>query len=363
MRSVITVHPDFEFVWPWAADHFHALWRAQGPVEFVRQPPHDDRPLAAVIAEPSTVTRLAALGTRLTGECAAALTGLREAVHDGYDVPWYRTDPGVPAAPSPEGAAREREATAAVAALKGRGVRVYTHRSEGFWGQSVAEFGLALTLCGLRRIPQTHRDMITDLAPWVYEPPDGDAIGRPGRRGFQYGDDSRFTSGTLAGKRVRVVGVGNIGSRYASFAAAIGADVAAWDPLAAEPCFHRAGARREWHLERLVRDAEIFAPMLPLTDATAGLVTAALIDALPRGCLVVLVTRAAICDIAALRRRVLADELALAADVFDDPEPLPLDDPLLGRHNVVHTPHNAGRTRQANEAWARMLAEQFLPMQ
>jgi phosphoglycerate dehydrogenase-like enzyme len=69
-------------------------------------------------------------------------------------------------------------------------------------------------------------------------------------------------------------------------------------------------------------------------------------------------TRARICDVDELRRRVLADELSLAADVFDV-EPLPLDDPLLGRHNVVHTPHNAGRTRDSNYRWAEMLAEQL----
>jgi phosphoglycerate dehydrogenase-like enzyme len=81
---------------------------------------------------------------------------------------------------------------------------------------------------------------------------------------------------------------------------------------------------------------------------------------LPRGCLVILVTRAAVCDMPTLRERVLADELALAADVWDV-EPLPLDDPLLGRYNVVHTPHNAGRTREANIAWAENLAVQFDP--
>jgi len=109
-----------------------------------------------------------------------------------------------------------------------------------------------------------------------------------------------------------------------------------------------------------VRDADIFAPMVPLTDKTRGLVTAEHLRALPKGCLVVLVTRAAICDMPTLRERVLADELSLAADVWDV-EPLPLEDPLLGRHNVVHTPHNAGRTRQANEAWAEKLAAQFEP--
>ena len=70
------------------------------------------------------------------------------------------------------------------------------------------------------------------------------------------------------------------------------------------------------------------------------------------------VTRAGICDFQALRDRVLADELALAADVFDI-EPLELDDRLLARPNVIHTPHNAGRTKDANRSWAQALADEF----
>ena len=243
-------------------------------------------------------------------------------------------------------------------ALQARGVRSYKHPSEGFWGQSVSEFGLALTLCGLRRIPQLHHAILSDLTPWDYEPPNG--VGTPNARGQQFGDDPRFTNGTLHGKRVRIVGAGNIASRYASFCSALGADVAAYDPFAQEPNFHRAGARREWHLDRLVLDAEIFVPMVPLTNSTRGLVTREHIAALPTGCLVVMVTRALICDTQAIRERVLRDELALAADVFDV-EPLPLNDSLLGRANVVHTPHNAGRTVQANHSWAAALADQFLP--
>jgi phosphoglycerate dehydrogenase-like enzyme len=341
MHSAILVHPRFDTVWPFAADHAHRLWAAQGPVEFVRLADADDRPAGKVLAAPAEVTRLLLLDVPLTDACAARLPQLRE-------ISWNEG-----------GYTHENpEHTAMLAALAARGVRVVRHNSEGCWGQSVAEFGLALTLGALRRIPQTHHAMLTSHAPWDYSPPGGH--GRPGARGHQFGDDVRFTCGTLEGKRVRIVGAGNIGSRYASFCHFLGAEVAAWDPFASEPCFHRSGARREHFLDRLGLDAEIFAPMLPLTDKTRGLVTAAHIDALPRGALVVLVTRAAICDMAALRRRVLADELALAADVFDH-EPLALDDPLLGRANVVHTPHNAGRTRQANERWAEMLLAQFAP--
>lgn len=338
MSNLIVVHPSFEATWPFVADHLHALWQRQGESQLIRLAPAETRAVHELGIDLSKVERLIALNVPATAETVNAMPALREvAILREY--------------------ARLND-EALVEALKARGVRVYQQRSEGFWGESVSEFGLALTLCALRRIPQTHAAMMHAQDVWDYSPAGG--VGKPNQRGHQFGDDTRFTNGTVEGKRVRIVGAGNIASRYASFMHMLGADVAAWDPFASEPCFHRAGARREHHLDRLVRDAEIFAPMLPLTESTRGLVTREHIDALPRGCLVVLVTRALICDMTAIRRRVLADEIALAADVFDV-EPLSLDDPLLGRHNVVHTPHNAGRTKEANFRWAEMLLEQFLP--
>lgn len=332
MASLIVVHPKFDGVWPFAADALYARWQAEGSVEFLRLTPDETRPLGDVIPHPGGVKRMVVLGVPVTESCVAKFTALEEV------------------------ACQEAYRDTAGDLFRARGVTVYRHNSEGFWGQSVAEYALALTLCGLRRIPQMHHQILSDLSPWDYAPADG--VGLAGQRGQQYGDDSRFTNGTVAGKRIRIVGAGNIGSRYASFVKMLGADVAVWDPFAAEPAFHRAGSRREFHLDRLVEDAEIFAPMVPLTDSTRGLVTAEHIRALPTGCLVVLATRANICDMPTLRERVLADELALAADVFDV-EPLPLDDPLLGRENVVHSPHNAGRTIHANRQWAAALADQF----
>src|SRR5918999_1014518 len=295
-RSIIVVHPDFDRTWPWAADHLRVLWAAQGQTEYLRLGPDDRRAFCEIVADPAGVTRLVALNVPVTVECVARMPALREAVFS----------------PGPSTEAGE--------ALAAGGVRNYVQPSEGFWGQSVAEFALALTLCGLRRIPQLHRAIVTSPQAWDYAPPGG----------------------------------------YASFDPALGADVAAGDRFAGGPCFHRAGARREVRFDSLFHDADIFAPMVPLTDETRGLVKREHLLALPRGSLVVLVTRAAVCDMTTLRERVLADELALAADVRDV-EPLPIDDPLLGRHNVVHTPHIAGRTRDANLAWAENLAAQFDP--
>ena len=337
-NSLIIVHPNFDRVWPFVADHFASLWQTQGDLQFIRLKPDDDRVLGDIIDDGAGITQLVTLGVPLTENCHMHFPDLREMV--AY-------------APYQSQITLDMQAV-----LTERGVRVYRHPSEGFWGQSVSEYGLALTLCGLRRIPQLHHEILSSLTPWDYEPPGG--VGIPGGRGHQFGDDLNFTNGTLHGKRVRIVGAGNIASRYASFCHMLGADVAAYDPFAQEPNFHRAGSRREWYLDRLVRDAEIFVPMVPLTDQTRGIVTREHIYALPKGCLVVMVTRALICDMQAIRERVLNNELALAADVFDV-EPLPLHDPLLGRPNVIHTPHNAGRTIQANQRWAEALADQFLP--
>jgi len=340
MTSLIVVHADFEAHWPFVADDFYQQWQAQDETLLIRLGKGDARRLGEVVAQAAAVGRLACLGVPVTLPCLEPFTALREAtfpvVYGAGQLP-----------------------PACVDYLQSQGVTLYKHVSEGFWGQSVAEFALALTLCALRQIPQHYHEMLTSHEAWQrYTPARNEG---PGTLGAQFSDNVRFTNGTVAGKRVRIVGAGNIGSRYASFVHMLGADVAIWDPYAAEPGFHRAGARRVWHVDELVKDAEIFAPMLPLKDDTRSLVTAAHIDALPQGCLVVLATRARICDMDAIRRRVLSDEILLAADVFDI-EPLPLDDPLLGRANVVHTPHLAGRTRDANRQWVEALTAQFKPM-
>jgi phosphoglycerate dehydrogenase-like enzyme len=342
MLSLIVVHPQFDSIWPFAADHLGQLWSNQTETDFIRLTSDDSRSLAQVVAEPERVNRIACFGVPFTIDDLKQFTALQEATFHlkGYSQFSFWD-------------------SASHDYLKAAGVRLIQHTSEGFWGESVAEFGLALTLSALRRIPQNYHAIMTDLAPWKqYHHSMNQG---PGTRGQQFSDDTRFTHGTVAGRRVRIVGSGNIGSRYASFCNMMGADVATWDPFAPDPTFHRSGSRREWHLDSLISDAEIFAPMLPLTENTTGLITAQHIDSLPRGCLVVLVTRARICDVDSIRRRVLNDEISLAADVFDI-EPLPLNDPLLGRDNVIHTPHLAGRTQYANQQWAEALAAQFLPV-
>ena len=338
MRSVICVHERFERMWPFAADYWHRRWQENGGCELFRTGEAGAR-APQLVPDPGSVQRLALLGFPGDPEDLEPFRGLEECY---FDRTFRPSDTGLEAAAE-------------------RGVRFIPHRRDIYWGQSVAECGLGLTICGLRRIPQRYLAMMQGHDTWRFIP----EVGRPGEPGGQMCDDTRFSNGTIGGKRVRVAGLGNIGGRYASWCAAMGAEVAAWDPFAAQAAFTLAGVERRYELHDLVCDAQVFAPMLPPTEETFHIINAELIDALPRGCLVVQVTRAFICDQDALYRRVLNDELALAADVFATGpagrggEPVPLDSPLLGRHNVVHTPHIAGRTVDANHAWVEDLIARF----
>ena len=334
MRSVICVHERFDAHWPFVADYWQARWEEEGGCELYRT--QKASVLASqLVVDPGSVNRLVLLGFPTDEQDLELFSNLEECFHMPRE--YSNSESNFEAA-------------------KARGVIFIPHRVDVYWGQSVAEFALGLTISALRRIPQTYKAMMSSHDCWKYMPP----IGKPGQRGVQYGDDSNFTSGTLAGKRVRIIGAGNIGARYASFCATIGADVTIWDPFAPDAAFAVSGAKRCFHLSELVKDSEIFVPMIPLTESTRGLVTADLINALPNGSLVVQVTRAKVCDTEALYKRVLNDELSLATDVFVE-EPLDLGSPLIGRHNVVHTPHNGGRTKHANQRFAEDQMSRFRP--
>ena len=75
MGDLIVVHPDFDGVWPFAADHFRTLWPE---ADFVRLAHGDERPLGTVVEDPSRVTRLATLGVPVSLTCCDFLRPCRK---------------------------------------------------------------------------------------------------------------------------------------------------------------------------------------------------------------------------------------------------------------------------------------------
>jgi D-3-phosphoglycerate dehydrogenase len=99
--------------------------------------------------------------------------------------------------------------------------------------------------------------------------------------------------------------------------------------------------------DELLRRSQVLVLTLPLTPDTRSLMNAERLSMLPRGAVVVNVSRGAIVDEAALSEALRSGRLGGAAlDVFEE-EPLPPGHPLANLPNVILTPHIAGVTAQA----------------
>lgn len=212
------------------------------------------------------------------------------------------------------------------------------------WAPSVAECSLALALNALRMIPQWHKRMASGEPLWQFE-------------FAQFCDHPDFVNGTLGAKTVGVMGLGQIGSRVALWCRALGSHVLGYDPFISQARVDELGVEPV-EMDALVDRAEVVFVAIPPTPSARGILSRERIYRLRKGALVVVTTRAHAVDMDALRERILANELMGAFDVYDV-EPLPVDDPLRNRPNVVHTPHIAGRTRDANVMVAEVIADDF----
>jgi phosphoglycerate dehydrogenase-like enzyme len=326
-QFLITRTADLEQSWPFVPERLIQRLGALGDTRVVELGHLD---AVGEHADLSGVDAVALFGGRLTEACVGAAPRLR-AVGCNTD----NTGHGLP-----------------LDALAERHIPIIdTTRA---WGQSVAEIALCLALSALRRVPQWHAELARGERSFQYE-------------AAQYCDATGFASGELGTKRVGVIGLGQIGGRVARWCVALGADAATGPELAGavlgyDP-FLPAGVAEGWGVRRvemdaLVEQSEVVFVTVPPTPTAKHLLNREGINRLRKGALVVIVTRAHAVDMAALRERVTAGELCAALDVYDV-EPLPADDPLRGRSNVVHTAHIAGRTRDANLRTADLIADDF----
>lgn len=190
---------------------------------------------------------------------------------------------------------------------------------------TVAEFALAMTLNLIRDIPDAVA--LVRRGEWIPSAAD--------MPGFVYGD--------LTGRRVGLAGFGSINRRYCELLAPFRCEVGVYDPFVSDEVLQRFQVRRVTSLVELARTSEIFVVGIPPTPATQQIINQDVIEVLPDGALLVLVTRMAVVEQEALWQRVQAGTLRAAVDVFA-PEPPPSDAWFRQHPNVLPTPHIAGNT-------------------
>ena len=173
-----------------------------------------------------------------------------------------------------------------------------------------------------------------------------------------------LTGFDLVGKRVGVVGTGQIGEVVARIMAGFGCALLAYDPYP-NPAVEALGGRYV-PLDELLAESDIVSLHCPLNDGTRYLVNSHSLQRMKRGAMLINTGRGALVETPALIEALKSGQLGyLGLDVyeeeanlfFEDRSDLPLQDDVLARlltfPNVIVTAHQAFLTREALAAIAR----------
>lgn len=148
----------------------------------------------------------------------------------------------------------------------------------------------------------------------------------------------------LQGTQLGVVGLGRIGGRVATLARALGMRVVGFDPLAPPRRAADLGIETARTLDALLRSSDIVTLHVPISAETYHLIDAERLTRMKPGAILINAARGGLIDEAALLDALDRGHLFGAGlDVFEQEPPRP-DNPLLGRADVVATPHIASAT-------------------
>lgn len=146
----------------------------------------------------------------------------------------------------------------------------------------------------------------------------------------------RRIEGTVLG----LIGFGHIPRLVAPKAQAFGIKVIAHDPFAKPDVFKAAGVESV-DLDTLFKSSDYVSVHAPLLPATRGMLNAAAFAKMKKGAFIVNTARGPLIDEAALVAALDSGQIGGAGLDVVAAEPLAKDSPLLGRDNVIISPHTA----------------------
>lgn len=185
--------------------------------------------------------------------------------------------------------------------------------------QSVAEMALGLMIAGCRGIVDEHERFRAGAERWL--------------------DDNIGTDFSLFGQRIGFVGYGSIAQECVRLLAPFAPAIEAFDPW-----LQASGATFEGvtfnDLEEVVTNNRLVIIAATPTEDNYQLVSRTLIEKMPRGTLVVVISRSHLVDFDALVDAANAGRIRVASDVFPR-EPVSKRAELRQAENVIWSPHRA----------------------
>jgi glyoxylate reductase len=113
-------------------------------------------------------------------------------------------------------------------------------------------------------------------------------------------------------------------------------------------------------LNDLLRESDFVTIHTRLSDVTYRMMSDEQFKLMKRSAILINTARGPIVDHAALYRALKTGQIAFAAVDVTDPEPLPMDSPLLELDNIIITPHIASASIQTRTKMATMAASNLI---
>lgn len=213
-----------------------------------------------------------------------------------------------------------------VAAATAAGIPVI--HTPGRNADAVAEMTVAMLMGVTRHLVAGHRDM---------------------QQGTVHGESlpyQRYRAWQVAGRTAGLVGFGAVGRATRWRLEGLGMKVITADPFAAD-------ATHE--LDDLLAEADVVSMHAAVTPATFGMMNAAKFALMKPGAVYLNSARAGLHDVDSLVAALDSGRLSAAALDHVDGESLPEGHPLLGRDNVLLTPHIGGATYDVETRQTEMI--------
>ncbi len=177
------------------------------------------------------------------------------------------------------------------------------------------------------------------------------------RGGWKTWAPSFLLGADFAGATLGIIGFGRIGRAVARRAMGFGLKVLYTDP---RPRPEPGVEATPVDLDTLLREADFISVHTPLTEETRHLIDAHAFALMKPTAVFVNTSRGGVVDQGALVEALQSRRIFAAAIDVTDPEPLPMDSPLLDLENLIITPHIASASWRTRANMARMAAENLI---
>jgi glyoxylate reductase len=160
----------------------------------------------------------------------------------------------------------------------------------------------------------------------------------------------------ISGATLGIIGCGRIGQAVARRAKGFEMRILYYNRHRLEPSLEQSIGVEYQELDALLQQSDFVTIHTSLSEDTHHLFSDAQFQLMKPNSILINTARGAIVDSDALYRSLTSGKIAGAALDVTEPEPIPLDSPLLALDNIIITPHIGSASRQARDKMAIMAA-------